>query len=97
MAASRATPRVPACGFGSHHWRAVDSDGGQRFVTVDGWDEYLAAAGDATLNRQAIELYRRWWDLADIAIFVDLLRRQHDRTEDTVASWEALAGTLAAV
>src|SRR4051812_15266205 len=24
-----------AVGFGSHHWRAVDSDGRRRFVTVD--------------------------------------------------------------
>jgi spectinomycin phosphotransferase len=63
---------------------------------LTGWDEYLAAAGPATLNRQAMELYRRWWDLAEIAIYVDLLRRRHDRTEDTVASWENLSEILAA-
>jgi hypothetical protein len=34
---------------------------------LTGWDEYLAAAGDATLNLHAVELYRRWWELADIA------------------------------
>ena len=64
---------------------------------LTGWDEYLAAAGHATLNPQAMELYRRWWDLADIALFVDVLRREHDRTEDTAASWENLTKILAAV
>lgn len=59
-----------------------------------GWDEYLAAARDATLNRQALELYRRWWELADIGIFVGLLRRRHERTEDVVASWENLREIL---
>ena len=63
---------------------------------LTGWDEYLAAAGHATLNQQAIELYRRWWNLADTGIFVGVLRRQHERTEDTVASWENLAEILSA-
>ena len=61
---------------------------------LSGWDEYVGTAGELTLNRQAIELYRRWWDLADIAIFVDLFRRRHERTEDMVASWRALSGNL---
>lgn len=63
---------------------------------LTGWDDYIAAAGHATLNQQARQLYRRWWDLADIAIFVDLFRRQHERTEDTVASWNILTDNLAA-
>jgi spectinomycin phosphotransferase len=63
---------------------------------LTGWDEYLAAAGHTSLNQQAIELYRRWWNLADIGIFVGVLRRQHERTEDTVASWESLAAILPA-
>jgi Ser/Thr protein kinase RdoA (MazF antagonist) len=63
---------------------------------LTGWDEYVAAAGDATLDRQAVELYRRWWELADTAIFVGLLHRRHERTEDTVASWESLRAILSA-
>jgi spectinomycin phosphotransferase len=62
---------------------------------LSAWDEYIGTAGDVTLNQQAIELYCRWWDLADIAIFVDLFRRRHERTEDMVASWRALSGNLA--
>jgi spectinomycin phosphotransferase len=61
---------------------------------LSGWDEYVGTAGDVSLNQQAIELYRRWWDLADTAIFVDLFRRRHERTEDMVASWRALSGSL---
>jgi spectinomycin phosphotransferase len=61
---------------------------------LTGWDEYLAAAGGATLNQQAIELYSRWWELADIALFVDVFRRPHKRTEDAVASWKALTDNL---
>jgi spectinomycin phosphotransferase len=61
---------------------------------LTGWDEYLAAAGSATLNQQAIELYSRWWELADIALFVDVFRRPHKRTEDAVASWKALTDNL---
>ena len=61
---------------------------------LTGWDEYAAVAGPVPLNHEAIELYERWWDLADIAIYTALLRRPHDRTEDTTASWENLAGYL---
>lgn len=56
-----------------------------------GWDEYVAVAGPASLNQEAIELYRRWWDLADIGIYTALFRRPHERTEDTIASWKNLA------
>jgi hypothetical protein len=63
---------------------------------LTGWDEYIAAAGHATVNQQVVQLYRRWWDLADIAIFVDLFRRRHERTEQTLASWENLSEVLSA-
>lgn len=70
-------------------WMVLDEN-------LTGWDEYVSAAGDAILNEEAIELYRRRWDLADIAIFVDLFRRDHVRTDDTVKSWDALTGYLPA-
>jgi spectinomycin phosphotransferase len=59
-----------------------------------GWDEYLSAAGVASLSPEAMELYRRLWDLADIGIYVAGFRRPHERTEDSVASWENLAACL---
>jgi spectinomycin phosphotransferase len=61
---------------------------------LTGWDEYVAVAGAASLNQEAIELYRRWWDLAEIGIYIELFRRAHERTEDTIKSWESLAEYL---
>jgi spectinomycin phosphotransferase len=61
---------------------------------LTGWDEYVAVAGAASLNQQAIELYRLWWDLADVGIYIALFRRAHERAEDTNASWENLAAYL---
>lgn len=62
---------------------------------LTGWHEYRELAGVSSLNHDALQLYRWWWDLADIAVFVAGFRRPHERTEDTVASWEILASTLA--
>jgi spectinomycin phosphotransferase len=61
---------------------------------LTGWDEYRAAHGAASLNPEAMELYRRWWDLADTAIYIAGFRRPHERTEDSVASWESLTACL---
>jgi hypothetical protein len=47
------------------------------------------------LNQQALELYRWWWKLADIAVFVAGFRGPHERTEDMAASWDNLARCLA--
>jgi spectinomycin phosphotransferase len=62
---------------------------------LTGWDEYSELAGVATLNQQALELYRWWWKLADIAVFVAGFRGPHERTEDMAASWDNLARCLA--
>jgi spectinomycin phosphotransferase len=61
---------------------------------LTGWDEYVGVFGDASLDPRGLELYRRWWDLADTAIFVALFRQAHERDENTVASWENLVQTL---
>jgi spectinomycin phosphotransferase len=63
---------------------------------LTGWDEYVAAAGDVSLNQEAVKLYERWWELCDITVFVDEFRRPHRRTEQTLATWEILAANLAA-
>jgi spectinomycin phosphotransferase len=64
---------------------------------LTGWEEYVAAGGPASLNPDALELYRRWWDLADIAVFLDVCHRPHERTDHTAAAFETLAKTLAGV
>ena len=61
---------------------------------LTGWTEYVAVAGPASLNQEALHLYRSWWNLADIAVFVEGFRRPHERTEDMVASWDVLTGNL---
>jgi spectinomycin phosphotransferase len=61
---------------------------------LTGWDEYRAAAGEVTLRADAIDLYRRGWDLADIAIFAAQFRAPHERTEDTLVAFEGLSGYL---
>jgi spectinomycin phosphotransferase len=58
---------------------------------LTGWDEYVAVAGAACLHQEAIELYLRWWDLAEIGIYIEGFRHPHQRTEDTIKSWESLA------
>jgi spectinomycin phosphotransferase len=61
---------------------------------LTGWDEYLAVVGSVSLNERAMRLYRLWWDLADIGIFIERFRRPHEPTEDMVASWNALTDYL---
>jgi hypothetical protein len=60
-------------GFGSDLRMVLHED-------LTGWDNYIGAAGDTTLSREAIELYRRWWELADVTTFVDVCRRKHVQT-----------------
>jgi hypothetical protein len=62
---------------------------------LTGWDEYSELAGVDSLNQDALRLYRLWWELADITVFVAGFRGPHERTEDMVASWEILARNLA--
>jgi spectinomycin phosphotransferase len=61
-----------------------------------GWEEYVAVTtgGGAELNEQTIELYTRWWDLADTAIYVALFREPHERDENTIASHRNLSDYL---
>jgi thiamine kinase-like enzyme len=62
---------------------------------LTGWNEYSELASGASLNHDALQLYRWWWELADITVFVAGFRQPHERTEDMVASWEILARNLA--
>ena len=61
---------------------------------LTGWSEYSAHAGAASFDQEALRLYRRSWDLADIGIFVAGFRQPHERTEDAAASWDSLADYL---
>lgn len=72
-------------------WRMVldQDDEGQA-----GWDEYLAADGGVALDQDAMDLYRRRWDLADICAYVALFRHTHELTEDASKSFRGLRGYL---
>jgi len=61
-----------------------------------GWAEYTAEAGDVVLRRDVLELYREWWELAEIAIYVTQFRTSHRESEDTRVAWEGLNGYLTA-
>ena len=61
---------------------------------VTGWDEYRAVAGPVELDRDALDLYRRLWALADIASFTAILRRPHADTEDMRHAYGALESYL---
>ena len=61
---------------------------------LTGWSEYLSVVGDVSLDAEALELYRRWWSLADIAVFVALFRSPHQEDENTVASLTFLRRNL---
>jgi Phosphotransferase enzyme family len=66
-------------------------------VGVD--DEVLASytqAGGRLAIAAGIDLYGRWWALADVAAFVDDLRRPHGDGEDAAAALTYLAGYLEA-
>lgn len=56
--------------------------------------EYTRRTG-RPVSAAALALYRLWWELADIAVYVTDLRRAHESTEDTAASWTYLNRYLA--
>lgn len=70
-------------------WLVLDDE-------LTGWDEYTAVVGDVSLDRETLELYRRWWSLADIAVFTADLRRPHVDTEQSAANLKSLRDNLAA-
>lgn len=47
-------------------------------------------------DRTGIALHRRWWPLADVAAFLDELRRPHDDGEDSTAAFRYLTLKLGA-
>ncbi len=47
-----------------------------------------------TVDPVAVALYRRWWELADVAAFLDDLRRPHTDSADAAAALRLLTGYL---
>ncbi len=42
----------------------------------------------------ALVAYRLWWDLAEIAAYIDQFRRPHETTDDTRVAWKGLQESL---
>ena len=55
---------------------------------------YSEAGGSAEPSARTVALYRLWSELADIAEYVSLFRRPHERDGNTEASWRNLSRGL---
>lgn len=70
-----------------------------RLHLVD-WDTTLLARRERDLiwvsdeDGDAFRLYREWWTLSDIAVFVTKLRRRHRETEQSAATFRVVAENL---
>jgi hypothetical protein len=54
---------------------------------------YTEATGTA-IDPGALALFRMWYDLSEIAEYIELFRATHDDTEDTAESWKNLKDFL---
>jgi spectinomycin phosphotransferase len=56
----------------------------------------LAAYTEATgtvVDSGALALFRMWYDLSEIAGYIELFHGAHDDNEDTAESWQSLSGS----
>ena len=67
-------------------WALIDEDSA---IAAD----YLQRTGRA-VDGAAVQVYRRWWDLCEIALSVADLRRPHRDTADSRAAWDQLTNYL---
>jgi spectinomycin phosphotransferase/16S rRNA (guanine(1405)-N(7))-methyltransferase len=56
-------------------------------------DDYEEKTG-ITPNSEALELYRLWWDLTEISLYIGQFRSPHSLTDDTSLAWKALDSYL---
>ena len=63
-------------------WDLAEAD---RSVLAD----YSKATG-TIIDDGALALFRMWYDLSEIAGYIELFRREHDDTDDTAESWKNL-------
>jgi spectinomycin phosphotransferase len=67
-------------------WAMVDEDPGIS-------DEYTARTG-SIVDRDALDVYRLWWDISEIALFVAGFQQLHADTADTRIAFNVLTQTL---
>lgn len=64
--------------------------------TDEEWRAYRSSGGSASVDPDAVELYRLRWSLDEIAYYVDLFRSKHQDDANTVVAWSGLKGYLPA-
>jgi len=68
-------------------WALIDEDARCRV-------EYTELSG-RELNDDALDLYRRWWDLCEVSLYTAELRKEHGDTPETRIAWQCLRDHLA--
>ena len=63
-------------------WTLIDED---ETIAAD----YSTLSG-RSLDDRALQLYRLWWDLCEVSLYIADFRRAHDDTEDTRVAWQCL-------
>ena len=69
------------------------TEGQIRAELAAGWGSALAAYTEATgtaIDPGALALFRMWYDLSEIAGYIELFRATHGDTEDAAESWKNL-------
>lgn len=67
-------------------WNLIDEDPEVR-------DHYEQCSGQ-TLDDSALRMFRLWWDLCEVALFVQDFRQPHRDTSDTRTAWRSLGRHL---
>lgn len=67
-------------------WNLIDEDPEVR-------DHYEQCSGQ-TLDDSALRMFRLWWDLCEVALFVHDFRQPHQDTTDTRTAWRSLGRHL---
>lgn len=61
------------------------------------WSAYRDVTGVTSLSEPAMDAYRQWWTLSEIAVYVAWFRKPHERTDDTENAWTELHHYLASL
>lgn len=64
-------------------------------LTSDDLDVYRNAGGVATVDREALALFRRRWSLTEICHYTERFRAPHTDTADTRTAWAGFAAEIA--
>lgn len=60
-------------------------------------DLWMISPGEPDADSSIIELYQRWWELAEICDYANTLRAAHDEDANTRIAWRELQTYLAAI